>query len=59
MPYFDTERTIVLCGMPNNSCSIGVETRCSTSSGVMPGTFSTTLTCVGEISGNASMGRFR
>lgn len=58
MPYLETERTMVLCGRPSSSCSTGVETRCSTSSGVMPGTLRITLTWVGEISGKASMGRW-
>ena len=58
MPYLEMERTTRLLGMLKSSCSMGLTTRCSTSSGVMPGIFKMTLAWVGEMSGKASMGRF-
>ena len=57
MPYLEMERTMRLFGMLSSSCSMGLTTRCSTSSGVIPGILRITLACVGEISGNASIGR--
>ena len=43
--------------MPSISSSIGVTTRVSTSSGVMPGAFMMIFTWVVETSGNASIGK--
>ena len=57
MPYFETERTTRLLGMLSSSSSIGRTTRCSISSGVIPGLLRMILAWIGEISGNASIGR--
>jgi hypothetical protein len=54
--YLVVERNIVWLGMPSSSTSIGDVMRVSTSSGVMPGALMMILTCVGETSGNASIG---
>ena len=57
MAYFATDRSILWSGMPSICCSIGVMTFASTSSGVMPGAFRISFTCVGAMSGKASIGR--
>src|SRR5690606_16019403 len=57
--YFVIERSIACRGKPSSSTSIGAVMRVSTSSGVMPGALTITLTCVGETSGNASIGSWR
>ena len=56
--YLEIERSIAWKGMPSNSTSTGWVIRDSTSSGVMPGALMMIFTCVGEISGNASIGMF-
>jgi hypothetical protein len=45
--------------MPSISTSIGPAMRLSISSGVMPGAFMITFTCVLDTSGKASIGRLR
>src|SRR5574340_241311 len=54
--FFDRLRRMVWCGMPSSSVSTGWVMRPSTSSGVMPGAFRISLTCVDETSGKASIG---
>ena len=54
--YLEMERRISWLGMPSSSTSTGWVMSASTSSGVMPGALMMTLTCVGEMSGKASIG---
>ena len=57
--YLVVERSTVWRGRPCISISIGKLMRASTSSGDMPGAFTTIITCGLEISGKASIGKVR
>ena len=54
--YFVVDRSIACFGIPSNSVSIIRVTCDSISTEVIPGAFKTIFTCVGDISGKASIG---